>query len=939
MKRLVAIICTILLFLVTITAFSACGKEESGGGNTVIDMFGFERPEHCFGVECLVLPTEPQLETLFGYEGYSGIVSEAAMAESGKLRGGTTGYVVMVFYTSNRQDVAETYLDFTYCCGTQILRNGEGVEVGEAYGLGCLEAYVDMSLSPEERLEVSVASLGGTTGNTFIQGAVVIPISLPEGAVGTLYVDCRINGSDMVNAQRETTEEVQVGADNAKAEADIYNVSVHYLTPSDYNGGDYQDSLMTDEPSFENGAAAYMVLEFAYRATFENDGSGSLNVLTYLPDRGAISVTIEEAPTGKVQEVTQNNETFIYASFSVLPEATANKHVRMILRLLLIGGGEIGMEIYFTGGAGTALKGKTHVCELFEAGASSLTYTINEDHKGYTVTGISNAEATVINIPDALGDRLPVTGIASGLFKGNDKIKEVHLGNGMTEIEEEAFRGCTALETVTLGEGMLSIGKKAFMGCTALSNIRYNAVCAADVTENHNVFYGAEANVQIGRRVKRVPAYLFYDIGIMSLSFAADSVCETVGEYAFADCASLLTAEIPCGTIGKAAFRNCSALTTLTIGEGVTFIEEYAFSRCRALNHIYYDAVSAYCINGTSEFAGIPCASHSIFEEAGADGAGITLEIGAAVQRIPDTMFHGLNFGKTAGPKISAVNFAADGACTAIGAYAFYMQELLVSITFPEELQTIEQYAFTWTGLVTVQLPDSLQKIDEGVFMNCAELTTANVGNGVEIIGKRAFAGCSALATVVFGENVSGVAYEAFWLCESDTLQSVYYEGDIAGWCEIDFYDEDANPLSYGGDLYIDGMPLTEVVVPAGIALVGKNAFYGLRSLTSITLGNDVGRIREGAFRYCRNLTTAVIGPNVTVIEKNAFSGCDSLRSLTIGAKVSEIGVHAFWGCERLTVIHFEGTMDEWRRISKGDGWMDSTNLREISCRDGVIHL
>jgi hypothetical protein len=370
-------------------------------------------------------------------------------------------------------------------------------------------------------------------------------------------------------------------------------------------------------------------------------------------------------------------------------------------------------------------------------------------------------------------------------------------------------------------------------------------------------------------------------------------VCETVGEYAFADCASLLTAEIPCGTIGKAAFRNCSALTTLTIGEGVTFIEEYAFSRCRALNHIYYDAVSAYCINGTSEFAGIPCASHFIFEDAGAEGAGITLEIGAAVQRIPDTMFHGLNFGKKAGPKISAVNFAADGACTAIGAYAFYMQELLVSITFPQELQTIEQYAFTWTGLVTV----------------------------------------------VFGENVSGVAYEAFWLCESDTLQSVYYEGDIAGWCEIDFYDEDANPLSYGGDLYIDGMPLSEIVVPAGIALVGKNAFYGLRSLTSVTLGNDVGRIREGAFYYCRNLTTAVIGPNVTVIEKNAFSGCDSLRSLTIGAKVSEIGVHAFWGCERLTVIHFEGTMDEWRHISKGDGWMDYTNLREISCRDGVIYL
>ncbi len=67
----------------------------------------------------------------------------------------------------------------------------------------------------------------------------------------------------------------------------------------------------------------------------------------------------------------------------------------------------------------------------------------------------------------------------------------------------------------------------------------------------------------------------------------------SIGEYAFADCRSLMEVSIPSSvqTIGYRAFSECVALKELTVLKGVTSIGEYAFDGCTSLTlYVYPDS-------------------------------------------------------------------------------------------------------------------------------------------------------------------------------------------------------------------------------------------------------------------------------------------------------------------------------------------------------------
>ena len=147
---------------------------------------------------------------------------------------------------------------------------------------------------------------------------------------------------------------------------------------------------------------------------------------------------------------------------------------------------------------------------------------------------------------------------------------------------------------------------------------------------------------------------------------------------------------------------------------------------------------------------------------------------------------------------------------------------------------------------------------------------------------------------------------------------------DIAAWCNIDFGDDYANPLSYAHNLYLNGNKVTDLVIPNSVTSINSSAFYKCTGLTSVTIPNSVTWINSYAFEGCTGLTSVTIPNSVTSIGSSAFRGCTGLTSVTIPNSVTSIGTSAFTSCDNLEEV----TINSNAILSKG--YSSSNNIKNI---------
>ena len=207
-----------------------------------------------------------------------------------------------------------------------------------------------------------------------------------------------------------------------------------------------------------------------------------------------------------------------------------------------------------------------------------------------------------------------------------------------------------------------------------------------------------------------------------------------------------------------------------------------------------------------------------------------------------------------------------------------YSAEYLVGKLIIDDSVTSMYATFVYCdGLTEVVIPNSVTKLEWGVFKDCTSLTSITIPASVTDIGNQVIEGCSSLTSIVVDKN-NGV-YDS--RNNSNAIIETSTNTLIAG-CK-------------------------NTVIPSSVTSIGFDAFYNCDSLTTIT-------IPEG----------------VTSIGYNAFENCSGLTSITISSSVTSIGNSAFLGCSGLTTINYTGTQTQWNAISKASSWDNNTPSNKV---------
>ena len=252
---------------------------------------------------------------------------------------------------------------------------------------------------------------------------------------------------------------------------------------------------------------------------------------------------------------------------------------------------------------------------------------------------------------------------------------------------------------------------------------------------------------------------------------------------------------------------------------------------------------------------------------------------------------------------------------------SFYMSKKIKSITLPESVTAIGEYAFGLTSLSAVTFSKSLRYIGVRAFDNSTDLSSITLPDSVVIIGEYAFNGCTKLSgNLLIPSSVKTIRNSAFNGCSNlsgdliipSTIDSV---GNYAfNTCNnLSSLVIESSNTSIGDYAFSGCWKLNSITFPSTLTTIGKNVFSGCYKLESVNFPSTLKSIGEGAFSST-GLSTINFPASLTAIGASSFS-LSRLTSLNIPATLINIGESAFANCFSLNAVSFPSTQ---KKLSNG---------------------
>ena len=470
--------------------------------------------------------------------------------------------------------------------------------------------------------------------------------------------------------------------------------------------------------------------------------------------------------------------------------------------------------------------------------------------------------------------------VKTNTFSGLQSFNSVTIPNHVRKIDEYAFGGCNMK---TLYVNADSVAYRAFYGCNNMQAVTLGTNVKVLEGNAFEAMYKAVTYEGDMKSWMNLPkgglncGELTID-GELIVDFSPEQYSiNEIPAATFKGCTSLKTVNLPYGVkeIGGMAFFECNNLTEVT-AKGVTKIGDYAFAYCDNLskaNMFLGNATrgsnSEAIYIGTSAFSGCTKLGEIVLPDNIAYIGSYAFDNTLWFNNLSDgPVYLGSILYTYKGEMPENTTITVKDGTTMICEWAFSSQYNLIGISLPQTIANIGDYAFSYSGLKSFEIPASVDTIPRGLLSNCYNVRSLTISSGVNFVSRSAFDGCDSLENIHIADAETPLVWEGYYLAYTDMYGGMYFPMAPEGW---------GFPNSYPKNLYLG------------------------RDMESPTLIYDMGYGEQSYRMYLSDLFHT-----------------DSLRTLTIGKDVTTLNLPTM------------PLYPEWNE--KYEFWGYTTPLREITC-------